>query len=266
MNVKNITISHIRKSGFIVYGNEGVCHVKTLPYLSIVQAVEGSYDIALGEGETYNTGKGGFFIAPADVRQTILHHPNPETDRMKARWILMSVLLNGECRLEDAYAFPTTISEEYKAEMNALFDQVFNSVNAFDEYAGYYAIARLLSQIARPNDQPTAPDLQVVMAYIRHHYHEKLTVKRLATLMHLSPSQFHTVFKKSIGTTPITYLINYRLSQAPAQLLNTKKSVAEIARSVGVADLAYFNKLFRKAYQISPTEYRYSYRKILTLQ
>ncbi len=263
MPIKSIVIEQVHKSGFSVYGNEGNCHTKTLPHLSVVQALEGSYDITLGEGATCTTGCGGFFIAPADVRQTIVHHENPGTGRMQARWVFMSVLLDGDCRLEDAFSFPTLLPEEHKAEMNALFEQIFASDDPFDEYAGYYAIVRLLSRVARPNVQPTAPCLREVMPYIRRHFREKLTVESLATLAHLSPSQFHAVFKRAIGISPIAYLNSYRLSLAADRLINTEQSVAEIARSVGLDDLSYFNKLFRKAYQISPTGYRQAYRKSL---
>ena len=67
LEIKSIQIEYLKKSGFYQVMNEGVKHVKVLPYLSIVQSVEGSYDIALGNGKVLQTGEGGFFVAPSDV-------------------------------------------------------------------------------------------------------------------------------------------------------------------------------------------------------
>ena len=73
LEIKNADIKYFRKYGFYNAQNENQQHVKILPYLSIVQSVEGSYDIALGDGVKHQTGEGGFFIAPAGVQQRIVH-------------------------------------------------------------------------------------------------------------------------------------------------------------------------------------------------
>ena len=69
----------------------GSCHTKVLPWLSIAQALEGSYDFRLGNGATYNTGEGGFFLAPSHIQQTIVHHANPESGRIRCRWIFWTL-------------------------------------------------------------------------------------------------------------------------------------------------------------------------------
>ena len=74
MDIAKIHIEYAHKSGFSSTTCNGSCHTKVLPYLSVVQAVEGSYDIQLDNGKTYNTGNGGFFIAPANVQQRIVHN------------------------------------------------------------------------------------------------------------------------------------------------------------------------------------------------
>ena len=54
-NIKDVQIKQFKKGGFRSLHHEGIRHIKVLPYLSIVQSVEGSYDIALGSGETQQT-------------------------------------------------------------------------------------------------------------------------------------------------------------------------------------------------------------------
>ena len=82
MNITTAEIKYLKKGGFQSSSCENLKRVKILPYLSIVQSVEGSYDIALGNGNTYQTGENGFFIAPSNVQQTITHHVNPKSGTM----------------------------------------------------------------------------------------------------------------------------------------------------------------------------------------
>jgi len=94
MEIKNIEIKYFEKSEFIGLCNENIKHVKVLPYLSIVQSTEGSYDIALANNKSEQTEQGGFFIAPSNVQQTIIHHVNKQSGRMSARWIFLDVEIN----------------------------------------------------------------------------------------------------------------------------------------------------------------------------
>jgi hypothetical protein len=80
-------LNYFSISGFNHVCNEGVQHVKVLPYLSIVQVTEGSYEIVLENNELEWIEEGGFFIAPAGVKQTIIHHVNKTTGKMSARWL-----------------------------------------------------------------------------------------------------------------------------------------------------------------------------------
>lgn len=59
-----------------------------------------------------------------------------------------------------------------------------------------------------------------------------------------------------IGTTPVQYLIGYRLQRAAEELKRSdSSSIAEVAYACGFSDASYFNRCFRKAYDMTPTEY-----------
>ena len=88
MEIKNAEIKYFKKGTFTFTAHEIVRHVKVLPYLSIAQSLEGSYDITLGNGTTESTGEGGFFIAPAGIEQTIVHRPDKKSRKMICRWVL----------------------------------------------------------------------------------------------------------------------------------------------------------------------------------
>ena len=93
------------------------------------------------------------------------------------------------------------------------------------------------------------------------HYTEEIRITSLADMAGTSESNFYAIFKKATGTSPIAYLNNYRLSVAAERLIETERSVSEIAYAVGINDPLYFSKLFKRTYGTSPKEYRRIHRK-----
>lgn len=255
MKIKKIELEYAFKDGFVSSNSEGVHHSKTLPYLSVVQAVEGNYDISLRNSKTYNTGKGGFFIAPQDVIQTITHHHNPKTHRMICRWVFLKIKFNDLYIFDKCYDLPTILPAEYTNEMNQLFNEMFSTDDAFDEQICYLKIAKLLFRIAKIKDINNNC-VENAIDFIKNNYHEKIDVKSIANLINMSESNLYVVFKKHTSLSPISYLNNYRLSAATEQLINSEKSISEISKSVGIDDSVYFNKLFKKAYNMSPKKYK----------
>ncbi len=83
----------------------------------------------------------------------------------------------------------------------------------------------------------------------------------LAELAHeagLSRSQFHLLFRASMGRSPQEYLEERRLELARFYLTTTAQSVAEIAANVGYADPFYFTNRFRRRFGLSPRGLRTS--------
>jgi AraC-like DNA-binding protein len=54
----------------------------------------------------------------------------------------------------------------------------------------------------------------------------------------------------------VQLILKVRLSNAIQLLAQTTERISKIAYQVGFQDVNYFNKCFKKEYQISPTEYR----------
>lgn len=260
MEITSAQIKILKTGNLNSSKSEGVKHVKVLPYLSIVQSVEGSYDIALGRGETFQTGEGGFFIAPANIQQTIVHHVNKKSGNMIARWIFLDVEINKSFALDALYQFPVVINGELKNELNALFDRIFGTDNLWQNYSDCYALIELCMKIATPIPNQSPIGIQAAIAYINENYKNEITVKTLATIANMSESNFYAVFKKQTGVSPIAYLNNCRLSIAESRLTYTLDTVSEISYAVGINDPLYFSKMFKKIYGMSPKEYRSIYQ------
>ncbi|MBE6541825.1 MAG: helix-turn-helix transcriptional regulator [Ruminococcaceae bacterium] len=231
-------------------------HIKVLPYISIVQAVDGYYEIGLGGNKLENTGTGGFFIAPAGVQQEIVHHINHATGQMACRWVFLDVVINGVYRPDFLYDFPTIVPKERCNELNSLFDELFSTDDIFDNYSSYYRIMKFLLSLASHSKRSENESIHKTLEYIEKNYKSDIRINDLANNIHMSVSNFHSVFKKNFGVSPIVYINRYRLSLAAKQLTETSLSISEIATMVGYDDTQYFCKMFRKTYCLSPTQYR----------
>ena len=92
--------------------------------------------------------------------------------------------------------------------------------------------------------------------FMRQHYMDPLTVDQIADHCCLSTPHFHKVFYASVHMTPNSYLTKVRLSHAKLLLSSTNMSISEIAMRCGFNSQAYFSDRFKKAFAISPREYR----------
>ena len=134
--------------------------------MSIVQATKGSYDFAVGNSKTENTGEGGFFIAPANFQQTIVHNNNPALKEFECRYIFFKVYINHTHLLEDFYEFPQILPKKYNNEMNLIFNNIFSAENKFEEYSNYCKAVEILSKIMKPKENPLPKEIENVIEFI----------------------------------------------------------------------------------------------------
>jgi AraC-like DNA-binding protein len=85
-----------------------------------------------------------------------------------------------------------------------------------------------------------------------------LELKTLAGAAGMSKYHFLRVFRRLTGMTPHQYLISARLRRAAFALASSRRQVLEIALDSGFGDLSTFNKTFRAAFGLTPTQYRAS--------
>jgi len=101
-------------------------------------------------------------------------------------------------------------------------------------------------------------DKAAILRFIATHYADSgLDLERVAAGTGANRNRISEVLKAELGMTFMGYLKKLRLTEA-ARLLTDKAgaTVAEIARSVGYANSAYFNKIFKEEYGCSPRQFR----------
>jgi len=95
-----------------------------------------------------------------------------------------------------------------------------------------------------------------LIRYMYNHISESMTLADLAAKVHLHPTYFSKKFKAIYKITPMNYLYSVKLFRSLDELAFSNKSISSIAESIGFGHTAAFCSAFKRAYGISPGEYR----------
>ncbi|MEU6763778.1 AraC family transcriptional regulator [Streptomyces sp. NPDC046853] len=82
------------------------------------------------------------------------------------------------------------------------------------------------------------------------------TLDELAAISHMSRSAFAASFKAKVGTAPLTYLIEWRMSLARDALRSDTRSITELAAATGYESESAFSTAFRRVVGLSPRHFR----------
>ena len=108
--------------------------------------------------------------------------------------------------------------------------------------------------------EPTATEdifVKRFREYVEAHISEsELSVESLALEMGMSRTQFYRKIKALTGSTPVDLLRKSRLQYGRKLLVETTKTISEIAYNSGFSSPAYFTKCFKDEYGIAPGEMR----------
>ena len=105
-------------------------------------------------------------------------------------------------------------------------------------------------------DEAAQKRVQLMMQYIHENYNHGLSLDEIASHIGVSKSTALNLFRRFLHTTPVAYLIGYRLQAASWLLKNTNKKVKTIAYESGFRNVDYFCRLFKRRYHLTPSEYR----------
>lgn len=98
--------------------------------------------------------------------------------------------------------------------------------------------------------------LDPVFIYIAEHFSEQISLPLAAKQVHIAPESLSRLFKKNTGITFVQYVTNIRLNHAVSQLMQSQLSISEIALNSGFSTASQFNKVFKRKFKLSPSEYR----------
>jgi transcriptional regulator GlxA family with amidase domain len=84
----------------------------------------------------------------------------------------------------------------------------------------------------------------------------------IAVAVNLSLAHLRYLFKAETGMSPAHYLRSLRMQEAEKLLKTTFLSVKEVVHRIGIRDESHFARDFKKAYGMSPAQYRAHHRGI----
>lgn len=90
---------------------------------------------------------------------------------------------------------------------------------------------------------------------------QEITMMEMADLCHLSPSYFSRTFNKETGESFVNYISSRRIQLAKELLLETGKSISQIAEEVGYDNISHFTAVFKRTEGITPSAYRSSKKR-----
>ncbi len=97
---------------------------------------------------------------------------------------------------------------------------------------------------------------KVMLDFLHAHYQQKVTLEDLASHVYISRAECSRFFKKIVGMTPFSYLLQYRLRKSIELLRNGELSITEIAGDTGFSTVSYYIEKFKEYTGYSPHVYR----------
>ena len=127
--------------------------------------------------------------------------------------------------------------------------------------AVYNRIEALLIELsaAQPHQaKPLDGRVQNALTYIQEHFREEWEIASLASHCHLSAGRLSVLFKKNLGSSPMSLRDSLRMAEACNLLLNSQKPIGQIGEELGYTDPMHFSRRFSDLIGQSPRQYRSS--------
>ncbi|MEE1099922.1 MAG: AraC family transcriptional regulator [Agathobacter sp.] len=91
---------------------------------------------------------------------------------------------------------------------------------------------------------------------ILSHPERNWNTSSMSMLTNMGTSQFYSYYKKFFGSSPKSELLDVRLERAKYLLKTESTSIADVAIESGFNNLSHFTRYFKKAFGVSPTQFR----------
>ncbi|MFC7680957.1 response regulator [Paenibacillus sp. GCM10028914] len=99
-------------------------------------------------------------------------------------------------------------------------------------------------------------DIIQAIDFIEEHLDQDIRAADVAAKIGVSRSYFSTIFKEATGCSIISFISERKLRRAKELLSVTSIRTEEVAEKVGIQDVKYFSKWFKKQAEITPVQYR----------
>ncbi len=221
-------------------------------------------ELSKGQSIFINTGRlhsgSGVGIEPCIIK-SIVFHPR---------------LIYGDTSsiLFQKYIYPLTLKTSLGYSMllpqsNLLISSFFEDShenNFAQEFIDRENLTRILIDVLQENKNSTfeldnsqmkmLSRLKKMISYIEKNFSSNILLKDIAASANVKESECLRCFKTILKTSPIKYLIQFRLEQSAILLKTTELTITEVAMICGFFDISYYIKCFKTRYRLTPSKYR----------
>ncbi len=226
-----------------------------------------------------------FYLKPGDFSMIIRKNEELELKFPLRHYHGITIFINTDmapecfsCFLEDVNVQPLNVAQKlcnekksFVARNKPYIEHIFNELYSVPEQykKGFFKVKVLelllvLSGIKPSENKLSSVSLsqtQVQLArqvseYLRNSAEQNFTVGELSKKFSISKSHLQNAFRGVYGLSVFEYIRAQKMQQAASKLINTDKSILEIANEYSYDNGSKFTAAFRKVMGETPTEYR----------
>jgi AraC-like DNA-binding protein len=119
-----------------------------------------------------------------------------------------------------------------------------------------------LASFSLPHDSKHQHAISEAVRYLLANYRNQIRLDEILRLTRMRKATFSRQFKRHSGKTFSAFVSDLRLQSARRELVETDRSVLEIAVSCGFSEVSYFNRIFRRHLHCTPSEFRARERRL----
>jgi AraC-like DNA-binding protein len=164
--------------------------------------------------------------------------------------------------------FPRSLAATLDGKMKSLLVlSPFEQILCLLEILNVLALQKDYVLLSSPNFKPdiTSDDsgrINIIQSYVKNNLANKISVADVARQLGLNEGSFCRYFKKVYNKTFIAFLNEFRITFSCRLLIETDKTVSEVAYSSGFNSISLFHRLFNRQMNMTPLEYRKKYVSI----
>ncbi len=233
--------------------------IKTEHVLQYVYNGRGTLIIA---GKSFEVSKGDLFYLPKNVVVTYFSDCN---NPYEYYWLGVDgasakSLING-IGLNESSPVKRIENEEIITNFEHLRRSVEkNSLSGFIEANSYmFKLVSLFLSTEEENNKilknVSVESVNKAVYFIQSNFGKDINVTEISEAVGLNRNYFCGLFKKYTGSSPVDYLMSYRINQAKLMLANGMR-VTETAISCGFNSPSNFGSQFKKSVGVTPSSYR----------
>lgn len=138
------------------------------------------------------------------------------------------------------------------------FLEMLSKINTKEDYVKWSCnmLTLFIGMVNKDKYSSLSECVRNSVLYLQKNFQQPVTLKEVATAVHVNPSYLSRTFKKEFGISFSTYLTKLRLENAKHYLETSQENIKCISFESGFKNPSYFHTVFKKNIGISPTSFR----------